>query len=1677
MTHSFGWHHRPQTVLREHKTKTYARRVVRIVLWVLAGIPGVIILALLALQVPGIQSYIAQKAVSSLSGKTHTRIEVGSVSIAFTHTLVLRDLFVEDRQGDTLLSVQTLAADVNLLGLFSHAVIFHNLRIDSLTAHVTRTLPDSSFNFGFILKALGPASTADIRPDTSAVSAWEIRPEGISLNGIRVTYDDEVNGLNLRLQIGSLESSIDKFNLDRMQIHLAKVFLENTSASVIQTKVPPRAASQSTDVDIGFRALSLANVQVSYENRITGDHYGADVGKSTVIAEKIDLPAHHITLKEFLLENTHSVIVESRKNGKTIDNGDAPAQPWVISLDNLSLSGNSAQYDVQGAPRTRGLDPNHVRLDGLAMHADNLFFSDDLITANLVHTSFREHSGLDMREFSGGFTLDSLHARFADFTVETAASRIRQNILLEYSSIAALKTLRGDMIVNARIDDSHVAISDLLLFQPFLPIKDKKGATIRFSCQISGRVGDLRLEDCRIATGDSTTVDLTGSIRGLPEPATAHYDIDLREFSSGRSDIRALVADTGLPGNLVLPAAVRMNGEFKGGRKEFFASVFITTSIGDAKVKATLRSGRGQNAGSSQWKAEVSVEDFNLGSLLDDPETFGPVSLDASAEGTGLSRSDIEAELNVEVDKAVVNGYAYRRFSLLGNVRPNMFEGKAEIQDSNIVFAFNGTVNTGEEKPTYKFRFDLKGADLQRLRLTPDDLRVSGVITSDLTGRNLNDINGTVEARNVVILKNRNRYVIDSLLFASVNKEKKTRISIESALLAATFEGTIALDDLPAALEEHFGRYFTLHNSPPAKASSAQAFTFRIDVRDPRMFTEVFFPQFDRLAAGAIQGQYNSEKKDLNLNVDIPRVGYGGFDMDSVRLNVTSDPERLQATLRVGSVSDSMLLLSDLQLSASVEHDSIAAALRSTGSNGAIKMLLAGSCTSVPNGYQWRFSPGGIVFLNTAWDVPADNAILFGAGQFMAHDVVLLGDGQSLSLNSTEGNTRQPPLTVTFAGFDLATLSRIVERDSGLVRGVLDGNLVLQNHDKQRAFTSDVKVSDFAFARRAVGDIALRASNQTENIYSVSLDITGNDNDIAARGEYRSKEGGSELNLKCDLKKVNLASIEPLTFGAVRRLSGTANGELDVTGTITKPFITGNLAINNTAFEAAILGSYLRINEGRMIFDGKGVHFGSFEILDTLGNKASLSGNVFTSDFRNLSYDFHVSTTKFLLMNKPASRDALYYGTVFLDSDISVVGDAAKPIIRMQAQLDKGTDLAFVLPESETDVQQRSGIVRFLDVRNPSNPIMSRRKPPTGSARDTTGTRHSSIDLTANVEVNKESRLRILIDPIAGDSLVIRGEATFSVGVDPSGKLAVTGRFEIIDGSYQLSFGQFIRREFTIAKGSSLTWFGAVTDANVDITAIYTVKTSALDLVQDQLVGLSQEERNKYKQALRIQVYLTMDGKLLAPNIHFRLDMPLEGRGVLGGSVYAKLNEINGQESELNKQVFALLVLGRFLSSNPLASASDGGLTGLARSSVSQILTEQLNRLSEKVIPGVGLNVGVESYQDYSTGAAEGRTQLQLALTKQLFDERVTVQVGGNADLEGPRSQQNALNNFAGDIKVAYKMTEDGRWLLQVFRQNTNGGAIEGDLVETGVGIAFTIDYDRLFGFTLTPVSVKAEER
>ncbi|NLB92843.1 MAG: hypothetical protein GX792_05425, partial [Bacteroidales bacterium] len=98
-------------------------------------------------------------------------------------------------------------------------------------------------------------------------------------------------------------------------------------------------------------------------------------------------------------------------------------------------------------------------------------------------------------------------------------------------------------------------------------------------------------------------------------------------------------------------------------------------------------------------------------------------------------------------------------------------------------------------------------------------------------------------------------------------------------------------------------------------------------------------------------------------------------------------------------------------------------------------------------------------------------------------------------------------------------------------------------------------------------------------------------------------------------------------------------------------------------------------------------------------------------------------------------------------------------------------------------------------------------------------------------------------------------------------------------------------------------------------------------------------------------------------------------------------------------------------------------------------------------------------------GHAEGRTQVEIGLRKQLFDERLSFQLGGAIDVEGKRARNNQATDIASDILLEYRLTKDGRFRLKGFRHNQYEGVIEGQLVETGVGIVYVRDFNRWMNF------------
>jgi len=242
--------------------------------------------------------------------------------------------------------------------------------------------------------------------------------------------------------------------------------------------------------------------------------------------------------------------------------------------------------------------------------------------------------------------------------------------------------------------------------------------------------------------------------------------------------------------------------------------------------------------------------------------------------------------------------------------------------------------------------------------------------------------------------------------------------------------------------------------------------------------------------------------------------------------------------------------------------------------------------------------------------------------------------------------------------------------------------------------------------------------------------------------------------------------------------------------------------------------------------------------------------------------------------------------------------------------------------------------------------------------------------------------------------------------------------------------------------------------------------TSPMELVQNQIASSTTAIKNTYLQKLPFEVHLKLTGELLRPIVAFDIVLPEnKNYGVSNDIVtlvQGRLSQLRQDQGDINKQVFSLLLLGRFVGDNPFESAGSAfSAETYARQSVSRLLTSQLNELGANLIQGVDLNFDLQSTDDYTTGERRNRTDLNVGLSKRLLNDRLKVTVGSNFELEGPQNANEQSNNIAGNIALDYQLTKDGRYMVRFFRRNQYEGVVDGQIIENGISFMLSVDYNR----------------
>jgi len=333
-----------------------------------------------------------------------------------------------------------------------------------------------------------------------------------------------------------------------------------------------------------------------------------------------------------------------------------------------------------------------------------------------------------------------------------------------------------------------------------------------------------------------------------------------------------------------------------------------------------------------------------------------------------------------------------------------------------------------------------------------------------------------------------------------------------------------------------------------------------------------------------------------------------------------------------------------------------------------------------------------------------------------------------------------------------------------------------------------------------------------------------------------------------------------------------------------------------------MLNNRLELKHETIQFKKDGIYLNSFTMLDANQHTAIIDGVVKMAKFKDFIFALTVNTKDFLLINTTAKDNRNFFGRMVLDSKIDINGPMTLPVVNARLKLKKGSNFTFAVPEDKLTTDKGEDVVEFEDTLK-RNPILYGDEKKVKQKSGLTG-----FDISSIIEVDKQATLRLLMDPSSSDSLVVKGEAALSFSMDRSGKMSLTGAYNLNEGSYLVSLESVVKRKFSIEPGSTIIWNGDPLGADISINAIYSVRASPIDLVADQMSGLTETDKNSYKLRYPFLVYLKLRGEILRPEISFEIQLSPEDKGILNGAVNAKLSLLNEDPSALNKQVFALLV-------------------------------------------------------------------------------------------------------------------------------------------------------------------------
>ena len=1367
-------------------------------------------------------------------------------------------------------------------------------------------------------------------------------------------------------------------------------------------------------------------------------------GKSILNLKKLNLENGNIRLKKYKdKQNLNIAFLINFFQGQTdpsvdslqtlSDTLDKQASDFKFLLKSLRLVNTRFIFNNENREHSPGqVDFTDVDVHIAELKARNATMDMDTFLVEVDQIALKEKSGFQLDSLSCDFKISSKILQASNTEIRTPLNNIGLDLTFSYQSFKDYNDFVNKVYINSDIDPSTINLTEVGYFAPVMFAMDNR---IKITGKIKGTVSNFKAKDFKFALGRSTQFRGDVQMTGLPDIRETYSHLAITDFETNAKDIANLKLP--MPGQSIdLPeilsslGRIKIKGNFTGFYNDFVSYAGFDTDIGKINTDLLLRVNDSTDV---EYIGKLSARQFNAGVMFNAEDNLGKLDLDADITGVGLNFETMNLKMDGVVNSIDLMNYRYNQIEISGDLIDQKFTGKMDVSDQNIDLDFDGILDFSHHIPSYNFTSVIKNAKLQNINLLEHDssMTFSTTMNINLIGDKLDNMQGILILDNTTYSEKGIKYrVNDFTLSITRDSSKYAMIRLFSDIADASIEGTYSLKDLPDNINGVFNQYLnSLFPDTGFRANELpeQDFIFDIELKNTHPVTSVLLPELAIAPSTYLSGGYNSRINNLFFDASCDQVEYNGIKIlnwnseyylgdDEMVLHSGCDHIFLNDTLSLDTVNIQCIAINDsIYYNLDLDHSE-----NDVNNYGNFHGQLA---FFAQNEMEIKFDTANVFFNNTLWSINPNNLIAVDSGSILFRDVALQSTLAQLKVHGKISDQPTDTLVIDFDNFNINNADMFLENMNLYIDGNINGSLNISSAYESPTFLSDILIKDLYFNKEKLGDAILKTTWNSQNeAFDILANIiyTGNigqSNMLSVNGTYFPSKKNENFNIDIHLNNYKLTTLEPFIRSFSSHLEGMASGDLHLRGSKLKPDLTGAINLMRTQIKIDYLNiSYSLADQVK--FEKNLIRFDNITIYDSLNNEAIGTGKIHHNHLKDFNLDLNFNVRELAGLNTKRFQNSSFYGSAFASGDVRVHGPLNNIKLDINIRSEKGTSIT-IPASASSEVIESDYIVFINDKQNPD-----------------TKTKNYDVDmngvsLNLGLDITHDANIRIFL-PYQMGNIRGNGKGDIIMRATPSGEFTMEGSYEINRGSFFLTLQNIINRDFDIKRGSTVSWTGDPYNADIDLKAVYKVKTA--------LGEYGPEEDS----ATRVQVdcIIALSNKLFNPEIRFTVEFP-DLKEDQKQYIYARID--TNDQAMMSQQMISLLVMNSFYHSS--------GTSGSFSFNTFSLLTNQLNNWLSNISKDFDIGVNYRPGDDISA------QEVEVALSTQLWDDRVLID--GNVGMRGSEEAKKA-NSIVGEVNVEVKITEDGRFRAKAFNKSNNNYLYKNYAPYTqGVGVFYTKEFYR----------------